>query len=219
MTTVQETTPPGPDGGEAVPLTMGDQETIAFWAAQVAADPARDPFLTSLVPRWDQLIGYHPDKGPREMIDPIDWAEMAPEIPDDPQLIEQCRIELGEAMSRALNRAAFEALIELTIHDGRAVEMSAAQLDQLMDQVDEPLARVALNEAMPVNRATQATWLMAWWIQDPSPTIVPAPPFASDPGAYPPPPWEPAQAPRPEWMSQLLAAWGQRRQQEGTARP
>ncbi|WP_159524453.1 hypothetical protein [Actinomyces marmotae] len=205
-------TTPDPRPGKATPVTMSDQDSIAFWAHWAAANPAKDPFLASLIPRWDQLIGYDPLTGPREMTDPIPWAEMAPEIPDDPRLIEQSRTELAEAISQALNHAAFEALVDLTIHDGAALEMSATQLDARIDQVTEPLARVALTEAMPVNRATQVTWLIAWWIQDPSPTVVPPPPFATAaPGTYPPPPWEPDQAPRPQWMRQLLATWARQR--------
>ncbi|WP_366181308.1 hypothetical protein ABXS69_04230 [Actinomyces timonensis] len=219
LTEPEMTPDPELDLGKAVPETMSDQESIDFWADWVAANPARDPFLTSLIPRWDQLIGYDPAMmGPREMTDPIYWAEMAPEIPDDQRMIEQCRAELAEAMSQALNHAAFKELVGLTIHDGAAVEMSGAQLDALIDQVTEPLARVALTEGMPVNRATQVTWLMAWWIQDPAPTVVPTPPFAKATlWAYPAPPWEPAQAPRPEWMRQMLAAWARHR--AATARP
>lgn len=191
---------------DSVPITMEPDEVKSFWMEWVRTSPQSSPLLTSLLPRWEQIA-------PDSESEPIAWEDGAMENPEDPEQIEEAMVRLEEALSEALNRAAFDRLVELTTTpDGAsAQEMTLLDLQEKVKQTTDPLARIALLEATPVSAWEQVGWLATWWIQDSSAAGLPTPAWVTsqDPN-WPTPAWDVTNPPQPTWLRQWLDQWAQR---------
>ena len=188
------------------PVMMDPDQTLGFWSDWVRVSPGRDPFLTSVLPRWDQLIGYNPQMGPREIHDPAHWEGLGVEVPENPAQADELLPDLRDQIEAVVNRAAWQTLTSLTTTGdySQAVEIDLNSLLKRIQRVRDPLARLALIEDQPVTLLTQLAWLITWWIQDATPTVVPTPPWTLPGVHYPTPRWDWANPPRPRWMGQVL---------------
>lgn len=186
-----------------VAIMMDRDEARDFWLEWVRDNPSKSPFLTSMLSRWEQLV---PEGGP----EPISWQEGAMEDPQDLEQVDWAQSQLEETLTQALNRAAWKRLLEITVDDHHvAVEMDLLELYDRINETEDPLARVALIEQVPVSTWTQIGWLVAWWLQDPWLEGLPTPAWATHPeltGSHSR--WDLEAPPEPTWLTQWLRQWG-----------
>lgn len=185
------------------PITMEPGQAKRFWTRWAGSNPGASPLLTSLLPRWSQIVPVGEEE-------PLAWEDGEMENPEDPVQIEEAMVRLEDAMEDCLNRAAFNRLLELTVdpNTGAAEELTLFELQELIKKTSDPLARIALVEQTPYRCFTQIGWLAAWWVQDPAPAALPAPGWVTTRYlTWPAPAWDPREAPRPTWLMEWGALW------------